>query len=798
MYRLFVIAKNNMKKQKGDMFTFFILTFISAFLIFDCASAIMGLSNIMNDRFSAVNGAHILLYVGDDETESSSAEKAIKEDPHIIDYEMTPALRFDAEYRKAGDKEYSTFRFFAEDFNENKRIMKVETPDTALNENDILLPYNLKGRFATGDVMQIKFGDDVHDLRVAGYLEDPYFCSTINITAYYVGISGKMMDTLAAEHPMYVSKRTAHKGIADESCFTSSYTTADLEQEIAERYKDFLSAYPDENHTDYMLINWHMMRGGSQFLPIIVMAVILLFAILILAISLVIISFSIRNFIQRNMKNTGILEASGYTVKELRAALSIQILIVAGLGGLIGITVAMLTFTRFGQVVSSVLGLSWDQPVNISAAFITLIALLMVIALVSLAISSEYKKISVLDALRGGIDSHNFRKNLFSFEKTPLPLPVVLSLKDTFGGLGRNLLMVFISALLVIATLIGFGMVENFANDPKGLMKILAFETGTDLVMAEPSAGDISEDLRKLPGVKNVLINTGFEPMLIKGDKKSMIYTYAVDDLNNTQNTCLLNGRYPETDNEILVTSGVAGDLNVKTGDVVRIEYAGKEADYLITGINQRLERMGRTVYMRIDGAKKLVPGDMTSVYQYYVTADDGISYETLKDEISDYAEEKGIEVSQSDLYASMNSTIAGVTAALNAVCVVIAVITIIVVIFVESLVIRAKISRDWRGMGISKALGQTSSGLILQIMLSNLPAILTGAMIGGLLSPLAGGSLVKTAFSLFAIQKVDFSIPAVYILITVCGIILVAVLSSGTAGLKVRKLRPIEMITED
>jgi hypothetical protein len=119
-------------------------------------------------------------------------------------------------------------------------------------------------------------------------------------------------------------------------------------------------------------------------------------------------------------------------------------------------------------------------------------------------------------------------------------------------------------------------------------------------------------------------------------------------------------------------------------------------------------------------------------------------------------------------------------------------------VIFVESLVIRAKISRDWRGMGISKALGQTSFGLILQIMLSNLPAILTGAIIGGLLSPVTGGSLVKTAFSLFAIQKVDFNIPAVYIMITVSGIICVALLSSGTAGLKVRKLKPIEMITED
>ena len=40
MYKLFFIARNNMKKQKGDMITFFILTLFAAFLIFDAASAI--------------------------------------------------------------------------------------------------------------------------------------------------------------------------------------------------------------------------------------------------------------------------------------------------------------------------------------------------------------------------------------------------------------------------------------------------------------------------------------------------------------------------------------------------------------------------------------------------------------------------------------------------------------------------------------------------------------------------------------------------------------------------------------
>ena len=100
--------------------------------------------------------------------------------------------------------------------------------------------------------------------------------------------------------------------------------------------------------------------------------------------------------------------------------------------------------------------------------------------------------------------------------------------------------------------------------------------------------------------------------------------------------------------------------------------------------------------------------------------------------------------------------------------------------------------------MGISKAIGQTSGGLILQIMLSNVPAILTGAVLGGIFSYFLGGGLIKVVFAFFAMKKVQFDIPAIDVLITVIGIVVVAILTSATAGLKVRTLKPVTMITEE
>ena len=57
---------------------------------------------------------------------------------------------------------------------------------------------------------------------------------------------------------------------------------------------------------------------------------------------------------------------------------------------------------------------------------------------------------------------------------------------------------------------------------------------------------------------------------------------------------------------------------------------------------------------------------------------------------------------------------------------------------------------------------------------------------------------MCKAAFSIFVMKSVPFNIPTYYMLVTVVGIMAIAILTSGSAGLKVRGLKPVEMITEE
>ncbi len=806
MYRIFFIAKNNIKRQKGDMITFLILTCLSAILIFDCLSALFGLGKVLDDKFGEVNGADIYMWVLDNDKAVSSADKAFTESTHIIKYEKTPAIRLEAEYRNVKNEKYENFDFIFHTFDNKTEIMNIKMPDVTLGENDIVIPFNLKNSFNVGDTFEFKVNDKTFRFNVAGFSEDPIFCSTMNISVHSMFISSAKMKEFAGADSSFETG-FVYNGITDREVLDrENLDLTDVEKEVADSFKLGLVEWEEKNpeivndpekaslyNARYMLINWDTMRSGDQIIPKIIMAVVLLFALMVLTIALIIISFSIKNFIRRNMKNTGILEAGGYTVGQLKTALVMQITMVACVGSFLGLAVAMGTFDYFGDVLSFVIGLSWNQPLNWTVALITFFGLTLLVCLVTLIIGRQYNRITVLDALRGGITTHNYRKNLFSFENTPVPVPVVLSLKDTLGGLKKNIILSFIIFMLSVFTIVGFGLNENFGKNPESMIKMMGFELGDMIVSGD---NGIIEDIKALPEVENVFCMTRYDMNLIFNGETKQYNVYVLDDPGLTTNTNIIEGRLPGNDNEIMVTTAIAEDLSLKVGDVIEVENAGKKGDYLLVGINQRMEQYGRTCIMSLAAAEKLLTAEPH--FSIYVTANDGETFESLKVKTEEIAKKKGLTLQYTDSQKTMETTIVLLVSTMRALCAVICIVTTLVVIFVESLVIRAKISREWRGMGISKALGQTSGGLIVQIMLSNMPAILLGGIVGSVLASFVGSFGVTSVFSGFGIKKVDFDIPFIYMLATIAGIALVAIITSGLAGLKVRKLNPVEMITED
>ena len=306
---------------------------------------------------------------------------------------------------------------------------------------------------------------------------------------------------------------------------------------------------------------------------------------------------------------------------------------------------------------------------------------------------------------------------------------------------------------------------------------------------------ELGDELRRMDGVGNVLGIYGFEPTFSFGGTEKTAYAFAIDDMANTSNLVLIEGREQRHEDEIMMTAALAEDMGMKVGDVVKVSFGSRSAEYLLTGTYQRMDRMGRTAYMSFEGADRILRNN--TVF-YYLTGRDGMGYEELKINADALAAEKGTTFQTTDLRKTTESTIGTMADAMKALCIGIAAITILVVVFVEALIIRAKIIREWRGMGISKAMGMTSRGLIVQIMLSNIPAIAAGILAGVLLAPFAGARVSIAILAIFGITKLSFHIPAGYMAFTAVAIMTVALATAGLIGMKVRKINPVEMITEE
>lgn len=800
MYRLFVIAKNNMKKQRGDMITFFVLTFISGFLIFDCVAAGLGTGKVMDSCYEAVNGCHIIFACPDNDATVKAAEKTFQDNEHIDKYEGTPVTELVAKYRKKGTREFSTYEFFAEAFDEETELLNLKRPVSHLGRNEVILPYNMKSMYAVGDILQLKFDDDIYDFRVAGYTENPYMCSTICITIYYVLMDRETLTELQDAHPNYAAAGYIYKLHADEKTLNASYGLAELGDDICKDFAVEAEKYDDEKAGDFWLeTDWNSMREGSSFAPLIFIAIVFVFSLLVLAIAVVIITFSIRNFIRKNMKNTGILEASGYTVNELRWALVFQMSFISFLGSLCGVVLGIATFSAFGEMISIVLGLYWNQTVDVTCALVTVLGTVLIVAVVARTASFEYNKVSVLDALRGGINTHNFKKNIFSFEKTKLPIPVVFALKDTFGSLGGSLIIALMIMFLDVSTNVGFGLYDSFGTDPDRFFRIFAMEVADAQVDDDEDADyeEVEAVLSEADGVEKVLAMSMYAMTIKTGDTERAVTASVYDDLRKLEYLSLTEGRVPETDNEILITTGISKDLGIDIGDVISIKSGDDEIDFLVVGINQQLQNMGRGISLTIEGAKKVLPGGEVHPY-YYVYSKAGMTYEGLSRNIYAAGDDWGYDFSVVDLKSLILDTVGSVFMIMKLIALLIVCITVFVVAFVESLIVRAKISREWKNMGVSKALGQTTGGLVLQLMLSNLPTIVLGGLLGTFISQRTGQATMTAMFSLFEMKNMAFYLSPGWTMVTLVGIVLVAAGTAGIEGLRVRKLIPVEMITEE
>ncbi len=793
MYRYWFLAKNNIRKQKGDMMTFFILTLIASALIFISASFLIRTGNVIDTTMKRINAADILVLISDDERAEAKLAEIIKGNDDLVGFESTKFLAANAKYRRKGEKTWTEYSFAIASYEDERDHQKVSCKTSGLRGNRVIIPVSLSSAYRIGDVMELKVDDNVYMLKVAGYNEDNIYCSPMNMGTYLIYTSEKLYNTIEFENPSKAAPckfvKTDISKAAKKSGRDGNFYADELFNEFDEWYTQYCRQNPGYSLSKVSFLPADLMKTASLILPFVFIAIVLAFAVIVFVIVLVIIHFSVKNFIALNMKNTGIMEACGYTVRELVMILMFQLLLVSGLGCAAGLVLGAFLLEPAGVIILVTLGLSWNQPVDPVIMISVFCGICGVVAILTLFIGREYSKTTVLAALHGGNAATRGRRNLFSFEHSPFSVSVTLALKDTFGKFASKIGIIFIMAILTISTMFGFGMVDSYARNDESLLKMSGL-FDCDAVADGPET--MLANIESMSSVDSVYGDVWYAFNYTVGKRVSSITTRAFTDTSFIKGGSILEGGWPVGENDIMLATAAADTLGAGMGDKVTIKSSGKEETFRVCGLCQTMNNMGMMAYVTTAGYERVAP--LPSEYSYWISLKKGKTFDDLKEEFEDVYP----DVELTDYREAAKSTLGMISDGMKIGALFIASLTILIVVFVESLIVRARITQEWRNLGVSKALGFSSGQLIRQTMMSNMPSIIIGVTAGLLLSPQTGAKLMKSAFTIFGFRKAEFVVlPTSYILaaVLICGI---AMATAAFLGRRIKALDPVRMITEE
>ena len=779
MYPLFFIAKNNIKKHKGEVAILFALIFLSALLMFSSISLILSGDKTMYECEEKYHSSD--LFVG---VTNISAEE-MKE--HVESVEATEKCEIVSAIWTAADYYYGSMT--EEDAMSNEFQIFDSSQQTELNafpeefknikDDEIILPYYLSYSIGIGEDYSITVGGREYKFKVAGYVENLYFATTMNISGVYTLVSHNVFEQIFSD-----TDEMSHMVVA--------YADAKEGTDIGEYDLAVQRALPGE--LSAFTVTKETMEMATTAVSKIACSLIMVFTLILIVMSVIIMHFSIKNFIELNIQNIGLLQATGYTAKSLRLACVTEQMIIGLIATCAGIAAGMLCNAPLNSLSGMLNGLSGTGGINVVALISTLAGIPLMVLAGAFIATRSYKKMSVLESLRSGITAHNFKKNHFPLETSRLPLELAIACKNNFGAMKKSIFIILIVTVLTASTLVGFALFQNWALDNKMLLKVVGVEIA-DIMVSANGDEDFLEDMKDNPNVQSVNAKTALKTVEVTyQDHTESLGIDVFRDVNNIKYNYLLEGHLPCNGNEIVLTAVEADYLDVTLGDIINVKSMTDSGTvpYTVCGIDQKMNNTGKKALMSEEGALRI-----NSEYRYetaLIFLNDPSKAKEIKKQwekdYPDYTFSLGEDI--------MASSIETVTKAMEGICVIFVIATCFVVILTQLLLTRAQVIRERTDLGVSKALGYTSGELIRRTLMTNLPTIAAGIVLGIIMHIVLSNKLFLVVFSFFGIKQIVFDTNMIWFVITAALIMFCAIVTAFTSGRGITKLEPVKILKEE
>ncbi len=681
-----------------------------------------------------------------------------------------------------GDLINGAWTFRNADRTESLSRLKLAEKLEEVPENGIYVPYVCKTFFGfqLGDTLNILFENKQETFIIAGFTEDVLFGSRSYIAfdlperQFYsfrekAGAAARAAIVLVrAEGKAGEVSNQFSELIADKGNELDFYSNSDLE-------------YAENSRSNNIRIYVAVMNAAS------LIGVLACF---------VVIGFHMKNTLDKDAKELGALKAIGYTGFWLVRTYVIQFLLLGLLGSVAGIAVSKAVMPVVVGSIATDIGFVWNTVFLGQTLIRDILAILVIIGAITSFLSRGVIRLRPVEAFQERTVISRCLKSRLTVEKMPFSVNLAISLKMMDF---ERMKSIFISlTIAVIMCVAGFAVIlyARLVRDEDGLLQIVGAEVYSVNVQAvlPEETGEIAGALEK-PGVRKVMtaIEPGSSRLLCEGTVYASLGVYS--DYAALENPSIYSGRYPKHENEAAISGNLAGALDKKIGDTIKIsqifQETTREEEFLIVGLTQGTYTGGMDLYLTMEGLRQIEPdAEWQTIHVYLeVGADTGKFCAELEDEL----EGRLSYVGSFDqiFYAQFSPIVSSVSAIVFFIIMILFFIIIIMGYFVTNSILLTR-KGDF---GIMKALGYSTGQIVAQTVMTFMLYIAAGSIIGSVFLYCCSNTLIAILFSGMGVHKIAFSFPIIWIVSLILCAELTGALTAVLSALKIRKVVPCNLI---
>lgn len=771
------LALANIRKSKSATASLFTFILVAALLLNIGLMVITQINTFFDSKVEQLKDPHAII-VMDYPSYNSSYGEFITKYPGVTESETEEIINMDIAKFNFGDSVLANrIAIFNADSHRNIGALKLVEKLNTASANDIFIPYILKtnGGYELGEDFTITYQNKHYKYRIAGFFETTMM-GTSNIGIMEFMLPARAYQTLANE---------VDKGLIISAVMEDKTQSTKL-------LNDFSKEFPQSTEATSSIgaLDIEKVKSVSTLTINIIAMILVAFAAIIVLVSLIVIKFRISNSIEDDMTNIGVLKAIGYTSRQILSSIILQFVLIAFSASIVGVALSYCLMPIIGSIISSLSGLIWYQGFNMTINVVNIFIIAFCVVIVALISAFHVRKIQPIMALRGGIQTHSFRKNYFPLENTGGGLHFLLAIKSMLSNVKQNIMILLIMIALTFASVFSVVLFYNIASDKTAFINLFGAEPANVMITVRPDA-DTTELLSNIKQMDQVNKVTIFDKITTKIDHQT-VDTYVTKNYNQLENNIVYEGRQPKYDNEIAISWVVSNQINKGIGDTVEVEYGTKTASFLVTGLSQSIGNLGQITSLTMDGIQQLQSDYKgTTLYVYL----DGLSNQHF---IEDVQEQYGDNIVETlDIDKIIESQTGMYTAAVFAVMIMVLTITVLVVVMILYLIIKTMIIKRKKEFGVMKAIGYSTIQLMHQISISFVPVIITGVAIGGVLGYFYTNPMLSVLLSSAGVKRLDFIVHLPIILMLCVGILILAYIVSMLVSLKIRKVSAYGLISE-